>query len=56
MQLRLMMLGFLPKEADGKFDVVTASALRTFRVSQGLADEAVLDDQTKAALTQAFGS
>jgi outer membrane protein OmpA-like peptidoglycan-associated protein len=55
-QQRLMQMGFLPKEADGKFDTITASALRSFRTSRGLSDEAVLDDETKAALTDAYGS
>jgi len=55
-QQRLMQLGFFPKDADGRFDTVTALALRSFRLSQGLSEEAVLDDETKAALTKAYGS
>jgi hypothetical protein len=55
-QTRLAQLGFLPKEPDGKNDQVTKDALRSFRKSRGLGDDSKLDDATRKALREAYGS
>jgi outer membrane protein OmpA-like peptidoglycan-associated protein len=55
-QTRLAQLGFLPKEPDGKNDQVTKDAIRSFRKSRGLGDDSKLDDATRKALREAYGS
>ena len=55
-QTRLAQLGFLPEEPNGKLDQLTRDALRSFRLSQGLGNDSKLDDATRNALVQAYGS
>jgi outer membrane protein OmpA-like peptidoglycan-associated protein len=55
-QTRLLQLGFLPKEVDGKADQLTRNALATFKKSRGLPEDGNLDKATQDALKEAYGS
>ena len=55
-QTRLVQLGFLPEEPNGALDQLTRDALTRFRSSQGLGNDGTLDDATRNALVQAYGS
>jgi hypothetical protein len=55
-QTRLAQLGFLPQQPNGRIDQLTSDALRRFRANQGLGDGSTLDDATRKALVQAYGS
>lgn len=55
-QIRLNQLGFFAGEADGEPSALTDDAVQSFKREQGLADDTVLDDATRKALTAAYGS
>lgn len=55
-QVRLAQLGFFPGPATGSMNESTELALRKFKVSRGLPDDAVLDTATQNELTLAYGS
>lgn len=55
-QVRLAQLGFFPGPATGSMNESTELALRKFKVSRGLPDDAGLDSATQDELTLAYGS
>lgn len=49
-QQRLIELGYLQGEADGKFGLKSEAALRLFQAANGLEETGMLDDEVRAAL------
>jgi hypothetical protein len=55
-QTRLAQLGFFPDKPNGKLDQLTRDALQSFRSNRCLGKDSKLDDATRDALVEAYGS
>lgn len=55
-QQRLGQLGFFFGTIDGQGGPITNSAIQTFKTQSGLPSDSVLDQPTRDAITQAYGS